>query len=276
MGSALHLGYSDAERATSPYARFFHEDVAPPQRAAREAVATGPVLPGLMPPAYRAAALLNDGYWPVESGYAAHPDGAASVFVLTDMPGVTPAHWDWWFAWHGSEAQRYKLWHPKAHVDVAWADGAGETGAYVGRTSNIVEFVGTERLGLTVRFVPPSEMGLDEGRLAARGEVAICARGGLKGAVIESGTLIHHVRPTARGCEMRSRFWMGGPNVAARPGTGLLGRLAGRAMAPLVRFRAQQAADLLIHCAEEMNHLAGLLPQLHAAFGPKVSEEMGR
>jgi hypothetical protein len=46
----------------------------------------------------------------------------APLFVLTQMPKVTPAMWDWWFAWHGSEAQRYKLWHPRAHISSKWAD----------------------------------------------------------------------------------------------------------------------------------------------------------
>jgi hypothetical protein len=29
------------------------------------------------------------------------------------------------------------------------------------------------------------------------------------------------------------------------------------------------AAELLVHCAQEMNHLAAILPGLYAAFGPK-------
>jgi glyoxylase-like metal-dependent hydrolase (beta-lactamase superfamily II) len=32
------------------------------------------------------------------------------------MPGVTGAMFEWWMGWHYMEAQRYKLWHPRAHI----------------------------------------------------------------------------------------------------------------------------------------------------------------
>lgn len=264
----LHLGFDATERAESPYARFFNADMAPLADPVREALLTGGVAHELLPPAECARDLHKPGYWPVETGYARSPDGAARVFVLTRMPGVTPAMWDWWFAWHGSEAQRYKLWHPRAHVHAAWADGRGETGAYVGRISNVVEYVGSERLRLAIRFVPPSSLGLDERELAAKGEVAICARGGIAGTPMETGWLIHHVRPIEGGSEMRSRFWVAGSNVRPRGMNGALGNAIGRAAAFAASFTPLAAADLLVHCAQEMGHLATILPALHSAFGP--------
>ena len=182
------------------------------------------------------------------------------------MPGVTPAMWNWWFAWHGSHAQRYKLWHPRAHVHVAWEDGRSDLDHYVGRLSKVVEYVGAARLNLTIRFVPPSSLGLDESLLAQRGETAICARGGLAGTPMETGWLIHHVRPVPGGSEMRSRFWIGGANVRPRAMTGPVGALIGRAASRLAPLPIRQAADLLVHCAQEMNHLAAILPQLHETF----------
>jgi hypothetical protein len=89
--------------------------------------------------------------------------------------------WDWWFAWHGSEAQRYKLWHPRAHMHAVWADGRSDLNHYVGRTSHVVEYVGNQRLNLAIHFVPTSSLGLDEARLKREGEVAICARGAMAG-----------------------------------------------------------------------------------------------
>ncbi len=38
------------------------------------------------------------------------------VACATDMPGVRPQMIDWWFGWHVSDHQRYKLWHPRAHT----------------------------------------------------------------------------------------------------------------------------------------------------------------
>lgn len=265
----LHLGFDAAERAQSPYARFIHPDMAPLSDAVRAALLTGGVAHELLAPVERACELQREKYWPVETGYTRSPDGATRIFVLTPMPGVTPAMWDWWFAWHGSEAQRYKLWHPRAHVHAAWADGRNDLTHYVGRTSNVVEYVGSQRLNLAIRFVPPSRLGLNEKALAAKGEVAICARGAIAGMPIDTGWLIHHVRPTEGGAEMRSRFWLAGANVRPRGMDGAAGKAIGRAAAFLASFTPLQASDLLVHCAQEMSHLAAILPKLHAAFGPR-------
>ena len=83
-----------------------------------------------------AASILDDGYQPTENGYGHLRDGGIQVSARTDMPGVTPAMWTWWFGWHGSDARRYKLWHPRAHVSARWDDD-GPDGRYVGRTSLI-------------------------------------------------------------------------------------------------------------------------------------------
>jgi hypothetical protein len=266
----LHLGFDEGERATSPYARFFRPDMAPLPVHVREALLTGAIAHELLPAVGAAKSLQGPGYWPVETGYALSPDGAMRVFVLSEMPNVTPAMWAWWFAWHGSEAQRYKLWHPRAHVHAAWQDGRDDLAHYVGRTSNVVEYIGSTRMKLTIRFVPPASLGLDEGRLAASGDVAICARGGIAGAPIETGWLIHHVRSVAGGSEMRSRFWIAGENIQPRGVTGRTGALIGRALGAIQRPAAPQAADLLVHCAQEMNHLAAILPDLCAAFAKPV------
>lgn len=267
----LYLGYSAADLARSPTARFFRPDMAPLSAHVREALATGPVAHELLPPVARAGDLLDEGDRPVETGYTVAPDGSARVFVRTPMPGVTPAMWDWWFAWHGSHAERYKLWHPKAHVHVAWSDGRDDLTHYIGRTSNVVEYVGAGRMALTIRFVPPASLGLDEGRLARDGAVAICARGGIAGTPVETGWLIHYVRPVPGGAEMRSRFWLGGENVRPRGMPGPVGAVLGRAASRLSPRPPAQAADLLVHCAQEMSHLATILPDLHAALGPGAS-----
>ena len=254
--------------ASSPYARFFKPDMAPLPEHVREAIAVGLQTEELLPPVSSARALQTPGYWPVENGVTISPDGAFRVFVRTDMPGVTPAMWDWWFAWHGSEAQRYKLWHPRAHMHVAWADGRSDLQHFVGRTSHVVEYVGNQKLNLDIRFVPPASLGLDEERLKRDGEVAICARGSLAGTPMETGWLIHHVRPVPGGSEMRSRFWLAGANIRPRGMPGAAGALLGRVAAKFAPLTANMAMELLVHCAQEMNHLAGILPDLFETFGP--------
>jgi hypothetical protein len=265
---SVHLGYTATEMASSPYARFFKPDMAPLPEHVREAIAVGLQTEELLPPVSSARALQTPGYWPVENGVTISPDGAFRVFVRTDMPGVTPAMWDWWFAWHGSEAQRYKLWHPRAHMHVAWADGRSDLQHYVGRTSHVVEYVGNQKLNLDIRFVPPASLGLDEERLKRDGEVAICARGSLAGTPMETGWLIHHVRPVPGGSEMRSRFWLAGANIRPRGMPGAAGALLGRVAAKFAPLTANMAMELLVHCAQEMNHLAGILPDLFETLGP--------
>ena len=185
-------------------------------------------------------------------------DGAIQVSVRTDMPGVTPAMWDWWFGWHGSDSRRYKLWHPRAHVSAQWGDDGGD-GHYVGRTSLIEEYLGSTFAKVAIQFVEPAKLGL----AVATGEVAVCARLGSADLPVDIGWLVHHVRPTTDGAEMRSRFWMGGPHVAVRHGN----RLADSLVRPIAARQLPEPRDLLVHCAQEMNHLAGFLPELHSRFG---------
>lgn len=94
----LHLGYRPDELASSPYASFYRPALAPLSEPVREALLTGAVAHELMAPVSAAAALLRPGHGPVETGYSLAPGGEARVAVLTPMPGVTPAMWDWWFA----------------------------------------------------------------------------------------------------------------------------------------------------------------------------------
>lgn len=262
-----HLGYDATKLIASPYAAFFNAKMAALPAHVTEALLVGAQAHELFPSVERANELLSNKDWPVETGYTAAPDGSMRIFVLTDMPAVTPAMWDWWFAWHGSEAQRYKLWHPRAHVDVRWSDGRDDLDHYVGRTSNVIEYVGAQYLKLTIRFVPPGTLGIDEAELKTRGEVAICARGGLAGTPIETGWLVHLVRPVAGGAQMRSRFWIGGNNIRTRTMPGRAGALVGRGLSYLQPLTDNMAKDLLVHCAQEMNHLAAILPALYARFG---------
>lgn len=262
----LHLGYDDQERRSSPYARFFNPHMAPLPGHVLEALSKGIVARELLPPVEQAASLQDEGYHRVETGYTLTADGAARIACLTHMPGVTPAMWDWWFGWHGSEAQRYKLWHPLAHVDVGWTDGRSDLSHYVGRTSNIVEYIGAKRLRVLLTFMPPSILGFDEARLQARGELVICGRGRIAGLPMEVVWLVHHIRPVAGGAEMRSRFWLGGNNVNPVGMRGQLGRMLGVIAAQTQRQGSQQAEAMLIHDAQEMNHLAAFLPALYASF----------
>jgi hypothetical protein len=71
---------------------------------------------------------------------------------------------------------------------------------------------------------------------------------------------------------MRSRFWLGGPHLGAKLGAGPAARLAARAVRPLARQTRAEAVDLLVHCGQEMAHLATILPELHETFSRRRAD----
>jgi hypothetical protein len=77
---------------------------------------------------------------------------------------------------------------------------------------------------------------------------------GLLDAPVWSGHLIHLVRDTGYGCEMRSRFWLGDIDPPA---------LASTREARIERIPDRVGPALLKHCHEEMSYLAAFLPALH-------------
>lgn len=259
------LGPMPPHCAGGDLADFWRPDIAPLAGHVRDALLAGAKPPELLHPARDAAALEEPGYQPIETGWTITPARETRVFCRTSMPGVTPEMLLWWMAWHGSDPARYRLWHPQAHVSALWADGKAYDGTFVGRTSLVTEYLGSSLAKIAIRFTPPAAVGLDEAGLRQRGEGAICARVGLQAGGPEASTMIHHLRPTSDGCEMRSRFWIMGDNLAVpslvRP---VATRLAGL-VNPVGQERAAEA--LLVHCAEEMGHLATFLPELYHRFG---------
>jgi hypothetical protein len=265
------LGLNPDELRGKPYAAFWNPTMAPLAAHVRDALARGPIAPPLLPPLASAPRLLAPGDHAVETGFTLDGRGALHVAVQTDMPGASPAMLDWWFGWHGSEAARYKLWHPRAHVHAAWGaparEGTRGRARYVGRISYVEEYIGGRAGRYAIRFVPPTEVGLDAEALADPEEsTAICARVGFADYPVDFGYLIHHVRRTERGAEMRSRFWVGGPYAGARSGS-RAGAIAARIARVVRRPSAHDGHALLVHCAEEMAHLASFLPRLYAALG---------
>jgi hypothetical protein len=266
-----YLGYRGDDHDT-PWASFFEPRMAPLPRHVEVALAHGALAPPVLLRLEDAPALLDDGDLPTEDGYGVLPDGSIHVAVRTEMPGVTPAMWDWWFGWHGSDSRRYKLWHPRAHLFAQWADGddAGRRGRerYAGRTSFVDEYLGSTKVHGAISFVTPGSLGLDEAALAdPERATAVCARVGSSDLPVEVGHLIHHVRATPVGAEMRSRFWMGGRHLALRERPGPWDRAMRPVAARVLGASARSAQELLVHCAQEMNHLAARLPALHERFG---------
>ena len=269
MARDLYLGYRNDD-ADTPFGKFFKPEMASLPEHVVEALQHGPQGGMALLAFGDAAGVADEGYQQTENGYGVLEDGGYQVSVRTDMPGVTPAMWSWWFGWHGCDTRRYKLWHPRAHLSAAWKDGKDEDDGrqgsqrYIGRWSLISEYIGSTMLNGAIQFVAPAEMGCPPDGDDA---VAICARLGSSDAPVDIGWFIHHIRSTQGGAEMRSRFWMGGLHIAVRNAPGVASR-AVRPLASRVLGNAETSArNLLVHCAQEMNHLAGFLPELYDAFG---------
>lgn len=266
----LYIGIREGDLAGKAYAAFFCPTMARLPAHARDALLHGPVAEPLIPRLADAPRLLREGYHDVEDGFTLAKDGSIAVAVRTEMPGVSPEMVDWWFGWHGSEAQRYKLWHPRAHVHAEWGspDPPGKQGRerYVGRTSYVDEYIGSRLNHAAIRFLHPPELGFDEGALRdAEKATVVCAKIGLVSPSIEVGYLVHHVRRVSagRGSEMRSRFWLGGPYSSIGAGR-VVDALAARAAKYVFSLNEGAARDLLVHCSQEMSHLASFLPNLYA------------
>jgi hypothetical protein len=262
-----YLGYRAADQA-QPYARFFQPDLAPLAPHVSAALDRGSVPDLLLPGIEGAAENLFGASAVLEDGFLLTPDGGMRISVRTAMPGVTPAMIDWWFGWHGDAAAKYKLWHPQAHIHVQWREslpaGARGRSLYVGQTALVDEYIGSDLVRGAISFVPPKTLGLTDPSLDDDQQATmICARLGLGDAPINIGYLAHHVRRVPGGSEMRSRFWMGGSHIAGR---NLAGSMAASVARHLLRLTQDDARALLVHCGQEMPHLAGFLPQLYAQF----------
>jgi hypothetical protein len=257
------LGWSAHDLATLPYARFWNPEMAGVAEDARRAVANSPMAEALLPPMADAIGAIPDAE--VQNGFTVTSDGAIHVNLVTEMPGVTPAMIDWWFGWHSDSPERYKLWHPKAHVHAQWASPppASTTGRsrYVGYTSEVDEYLGSTMIRGAIQFRRPEELGLVDAVVAAGVDAtAVCARVGLVDLPVDIGYLAHHVAAVGGGSVMRSRFWMGGPNLAARAASL---RAAVPIAKRIVGLSELDARALLVHCSQEMTHLATFLPALY-------------
>ena len=256
-----------------PYAKYFNPTIAPLPEHVAAALAQGCQDPRTAFCLNDSNLLLNPGYLPLETGMARLDSGEMFVAVLTRMPKISGAMIDWWFGWHAMENERYQLWHPQDHVanhSVPSADNqerAGGAKSYVDTTTLATEYVGARKYRLSIRFLDPAQF-LDVTRFAAsRVATAICTSVSLAGLrSITFGHLIHLVRETDDGCEMRSRFWLGAAHLTSLK----YENWVNAALRSLCRGRLtvndQTGKDMLVHCAQEMNHLASFLPRLYAEY----------
>jgi len=163
MSEEHYLGMRQGDLDGKPYAKYWKPDMGPMQEHAQRAALHGIEASELGFHVSDANQLLNRGYLPLENGFTRLDNGQIFVAVRTQMPRVTAKMLDWWFGWHYMEKERYKLWHPRAHILNRAENMIGDDSdksdreKYLNNTNYVTEYVGSESLDITIDFEKPSE-----------------------------------------------------------------------------------------------------------------------
>jgi hypothetical protein len=272
MSVERYLGMREGDLNGKPYARYWNPEMGPMQEHVQQALIHGVEAAELGFPVSEANQLLKPGYLSLENGFTRLDNGQVFVAILTKMPGVSGKMIDWWFGWHYMESQRYKLWHPRAHLMnrakqmIGDSPGLSDRQKYLNNPNYVTEYVGGECIDIVITFSEASEL-FDVSQFENSSiSTAVCGVVSHQKFPVRFGHLIHLIRETDAGCEMRSRFWLGNVSIKGLAASGIVNRMANS------RFVAKQASslemgrDLIVHCGMEMNHLASFLPGLYAEY----------
>jgi hypothetical protein len=272
MKHERYLGMRDGDLDGKPYARHWNPIMQPLQEQVAQAILHGPEASEMGFDIERADLLVEPGYLPLENGTTRLESGEVFVAVLTKMPGVTGAMFEWWMGWHYMENQRYKLWHPKAHIANGTKEMRGDDPELSDRekyrtTHYVTEYVGNTKQDITISFADPEAYFSRSSDFAKNGITAmVCGTVGLQRAPITIGRLIHQIREVEGGSEMRSRFWLAKPEVRGIKKGSVLGKLIGSEFVSRRIADPNLGRDMVVHCGMEMNHLASFLPELYADY----------
>ena len=205
------------ERALS-YAKYYDLPITPIPPEKLAVLQAGPIDPKLALPIERRNDLFNPGYLDCEVGWCVMENGTGYLANLTPMPGVTPEMFNWWFAWHGLEDMRYRIWDPEDHFyarqqnpDRIKDPGVPMREKNWGTVHFVLEDIGPGPDELVLNFQYPHVLGYDEDKVGTPACAAMqCANG--HGPVPGQGVaaiMTHMVREIEGGVELRSRFWIG-------------------------------------------------------------------
>ncbi len=272
MSSEHYLGMRAGDLDGKPYAKYWNPIMQPLQEQVHHAVVNGAEAPELGFPIEQADLLGKPGYLALENGTTRLDSGEIFVAVLTRMPGVTGEMFEWWMGWHYMENQRYKLWHPRAHLANGTAEMKGDDPGLSDRekymtTHLVTEYVGNRKEEIRITFSEAENFFLDESRLERTGTTALlCGRVELQKAPIAVGRLIHQIREVEGGCEMRSRFWLAKPELKGLDKDHWVNKIIGSNFAVKRVAGSSLGRDMVVHCGMEMSHLASFLPALYADY----------
>lgn len=253
----MKVPVTDEEKKLSYY-KYFLREMTPPPAGAAEAAVSKQLTPAEALHIRDKDRLFDEGYLPGEVGWCLFPDGTATIANLTPMPNVTAEMLDWYFAWHGLEALRYKIWDPEDHYEAKSLDREQNLDSslsykerYWNTRQDVVEgFTGQPAPPVRMMFRNPADVGYSKEKLKNFDGTIICG-----GGVDDGCFMTHFLRPVPGGSELRSRFWFGWKFVDGQPVKVLPEGSAAEIEPALV---------LLRHTVKEFANLAAILPDLFA------------
>ena len=197
--------------------------------------------------------LLTTEPLPIENGYCSLPNGGGYAAVRTEFRGITVEQYNWWRKWRfdcsaADEQIRYKLWCPGSHIvqvhqpsEMAIEDiGLGPEEFHFNGRLTKEDLFDAETLKLAEGF----DFHLSVTKVYSPHNPV----DGMYGIVL------HVIRATEYGFEMRSRFWQG---YTVEGGKLVCKLKPGEAVHPDFPYLIAH------HCANEMSSLRELIPLVY-------------
>ena len=249
------------EERKSPLFKYFEREMTAPPQSRYDEVEM-PIDSSLALSPFDMNKLFDDGYLTGEIGYCRLPDGGGTLANLTQMPGVTPEMFDWWFAWHGVAPLRYKIWNREQHyycqtrnLDKALDSSLSMKERYWDTVHDVEEDCNMGKEKIIINFRNPADIGFDPEKLAKFNGTIVCA-----GNEESPCIMVHFLRPVEGGCELRTRFWMGYSVIGGKPV---------KILPDGVQFPLEPLKGLLMHNIKEFTNLASFLPEIYNEYKDK-------
>ncbi len=250
------------EQKKFPYAKFFDVPYSDPKYSPELAAKIAkPIDPNKGLPITKIDLLLDPDYDADDEGYGQLADGTGYVAERMFYPGVTQEMFEWWFAWHGLEDSRYKIWDPVAHYGIGlsrrnieqrcnpnlnWKERNWGTADFV--TAWTVNGVATTKINM----LSPETFGFDMEKFKKSGASAVCTLSSPPDVCIPSGPSVRVLHQTPEGLKVFLYFWYGVTIVNKKP------ILLDDYVYDYDAVKLQST-----HCAEEYTHLGQILKDVY-------------
>lgn len=252
------------EDKVKSYYKYYDLEMEPAHDAMYDIVKKGQIYPALALRFEDRNDLFDPEYLDTEVGYCVMEDGTGFLANLTIMPGVTAEMFEWWFAWHGLDDLRYKIWNVEDHYKVETKQKEhikNKNLTYKERlwntTYEITENIGMGEEKITINFKNPGDLGFEVSKIGTEEcSTIVCGVGHTYGHASKGSiptVMTHFLREIEGGVELRTRFWIGWTIEDGKEVKGLPDGISIDETVP---------RNLLLHNIKEYAHLAQILPQI--------------